>query len=260
MACVDLRLLLYAAKDVGSRRAPASAPQRYQDFWQALHGLEPVEVDGHQFLVLPEGIYLLGDPACGSKMLLRQCYATLMSIAAQNERKFGIRKLVLTGNPCIGKTLGIVEVVRMAASRGVTVVLQLGKEDDACYLFRSGLPVLTGTKDDFCSYLEDPAVWYIVDSTNKPRACPAWTLFVVLPKWELFWRYFKERPDADKLYLPVWEKEEIDAARAEIYSSTPQSDVDERHARWGGIVRYVLEPRAALREAGVLEEAINNVD
>ena len=159
---------------------------------QALHGLEPVDIDGHSFLVLPEGVYLLGDSAYGSTMLLRSCYATLMSLAARKERDRGMRKIVLTGNPGIGKTLGIVEVMRVAASRGVTVVLQLGKEGDDRYLFRAGMPVLAGDENDFREFLEDPNVWYIVDSTNEPRACPAWTLFVVSPTRDLFWRYFKE--------------------------------------------------------------------
>ena len=52
----------------------------------------------------------------------------------------------------------------------------------------------------------------------------------------------------------------MDIARAHIYSSSPQSAVDERYARWGGIARYVLEPLAADEEASILAEAINNVD
>ena len=232
------------------------APESYQKFWQALHVLEAVEVNGHKFLELPEGAYLLGDPAFGSKMLSRACYATLLSRVVQIERELGIMKFVLMGNPGIGKTLGIVEVMRVAASRGVTVVLQLGKEKDTRYLFRAGEPVLEGSTVDFKEYLRDDSVWYTVDSANSPHAYRAWTLFVVSPARELFWRYLKELPDAGKLYLPVWEKEEIDIARSEIYSSTPQAVVDERHARWGGIARYVLERRAGFWEAGELEDAI----
>ena len=233
------------------------APESYQKFWQALHGLEAVQVDGHQLLVLPEGAYLLGDPSLGSKMLSRTCYNTMMSVVAHAGREYGIRKVILTGNPGIGKTLGIVEVMRVAASRGVTVVLQLGKEKDSRYLFRAGEPVLEGSKDDFKSYLRDPDVWYIVDSANSPHAYQAWTLFVVSPARELFWRYLKEPTDAGKIYLPVWEKEEIEIARRQIYSATPQSVVDERYGRWGGIARYVLEKRAGFWEADDLEEAID---
>jgi hypothetical protein len=40
----------------------------------------------------------------------------------------------------------------------------------------------------------------------------------------------------------------------------PQSVVDERYERWGGIARYVLEPRASMREAVVLDEAIITAD
>ena len=233
------------------------APESYQKFWQALQGLETVEVDGHQLLVLPEGAYLLGDPSLGSKMLCRTCYSTLMSVAAEADAEFGIRKVILTGNPGIGKTLGIVEVMRVAASRRVTVVLQLGKEKDERYLFRAGEPVLKGDRESFDEYLEDAGVWYIVDSANSPHACRAWTLYVVSPARELFWRYLKEPTDAGKIYLPVWEKEELDIARSQIYTSTPQPVVDERYARWGGIARYVLERRAGFWEAQDLEEAIN---
>ena len=55
--------------------------------------------------------------------------------------------------------------------------------------------------------------------------------------------------------MPVWSREEVDAAHQHIFSSQPAAEVDERFYRWGGLPRYVLQLRGIAHQR-FLENAV----
>jgi hypothetical protein len=149
-------------------------------------------------------VHLLGAASLGSKLLLRACYTKLLEVASNLKQEYGgMRKIVLTGHPGIGNSLWVAHLLHTAADLNMTFVLQLGKQNDARFLFRQGHAILKGSRSAFEEYLEDSAGWYIVDSQNSPVDCLAWTVFVNPIIRANFWRFFKENPDADRLYMPA---------------------------------------------------------
>lgn len=107
---------------------PAKKPLR--NFWNAL---KTVEVN-RDLLELPEGVYILGEKDLGSRMMMRKVYKQLLRMS-EALRKNGCKKLVVRGTPGTGKSWWLAFVMRLAAQRGLTVVLQ-HKRLNARFLFR----------------------------------------------------------------------------------------------------------------------------
>ena len=88
-------------------------------FWQAL---ATVELDG-DLLQLPDGVYFLRQMEYGSRMMWRDVYGQLMDIA-EDLLAGGCKRMVVRGMPGIGKSWWLFLLLREAARRGITVVLQ----------------------------------------------------------------------------------------------------------------------------------------
>lgn len=109
---------------------PIPASKALHDFWNAL---TTVEMKG-DLLEFPEGIYVLGMRDLGSRIMMRKVYEQLLEIA-EDLHKDGCNKLIVTGTPGTGKSWWLIFVLRQAAQRGLTVVLQ-HKGLNARFLFR----------------------------------------------------------------------------------------------------------------------------
>lgn len=146
----------------------------------------------------------MGKRSLGSKLLVRPCYTKLFKLAV-SLREEGLTKFVLTGTPGIGKSLWTVELLRLASSLGITVVLELVERGGMCqcFLLQPGEPVKKGSVDRFAPYLDDEDVLYIVDSQQAPSVCATWTIFITPPQREKYWSFLKE-PDAGKKLLKTY--------------------------------------------------------
>ncbi|KAL3668993.1 hypothetical protein V7S43_006281 [Phytophthora oleae] len=60
--------------------------------------------------------------------------------------------------------------------------------------------------------------------------------------------------------MPVWSRDEILRCRKLLYPATPETVVQDRYRRWGGIARYVLGYTQVGCQQALLEEAIDFVD
>lgn len=76
--------------------------------------------------MLPLGVYFMGDPPYGSKLLHRQHCAALWQQAVSFEQE-GVRAFMVRGTPGIGKSRWLFVVLWETAQRGWTVVLQHAK-------------------------------------------------------------------------------------------------------------------------------------
>ena len=109
----------------------------------------------------------------------------------------------------------------------------------------SGDIVRSGSlRDDFCTELEDPATWYLVDGM-APTELAART-FATVYKHEHYWNYLKAgggrlEMNVRVLFMPVWGLGELLRARELIFYKVPEQLVKELYVKWGGNPRHVLQ-------------------
>ena len=144
---------------ISSQTQAASAEA--QRFWEVLPSVNIDAADG--MLRLPEGIFTLGDPTLPRLIYARpKVYSPLYDLVRAEEVIDGA---VLTGTSGIGKTCFLYYVlwrlsVAMAAGEKngapSCVVFERQYDESKCrYLFRTGMPVLVGSRDDFATELQD---------------------------------------------------------------------------------------------------------
>ncbi|TPX63254.1 hypothetical protein CcCBS67573_g08731 [Chytriomyces confervae] len=185
------------------------------DFWNSLSSVAPVDN------------CLTFDPAptfCAEipkQFFIRKCYPrmfqliwekALYGINSMEER--GTSGFAITGNPGIGKSVFLFYVMwRAVLRRQITLISQ---------------------------YLNSPATWYLTDALpNGPSAVGAITVVVAPPARKHYKQFLKYTKTTRLFYLPVWDLEELLAARA-MYELSP-AIVEERFNLIGGIARFVFE-------------------
>lgn len=211
-----------------------SSPALLQ-FWQQL----PAAIVAGGFLRLAPGTFFLGAPSNGDCLLVRKCYLELYD-SIQQLMDLGNTKIVVTGNPGIGKTVFTFFLLHVLAKQGSKVVY----ED--CMVERrllfDGDVVLDGARTDFMEDLREPSTWYVSDGV----ALASWpvaarTVLVASPDVNNYKNFLKER-HSTMLYMPVWERDEILRCWTVLYSRSVSRDaVVELYSVFGGTPRYVLE-------------------
>eukprot|EP00611_Tribonema_gayanum_P012255 TRINITY_DN2288_c0_g1_i1.p1 TRINITY_DN2288_c0_g1~~TRINITY_DN2288_c0_g1_i1.p1 ORF type:complete len:403 (-),score=56.14 TRINITY_DN2288_c0_g1_i1:405-1613(-) len=221
---------------------PTSCLQRAHpsrlEFWKALgavNQLTTASVQSVQLLDLPASAAF---PQEGSdvahRLLVRQCYVGLYEVLAAHFDGAG-RNIIITGTQGIGKSLFLYYVMWHLARAGATVVYD--RRDMATVLY-TPQGVFTGSFEDFDQALDDAATWYLVD--GKPtRHVAAKTVLVTSLHWD-DWKEAQKWPGSLIRHMPVWEQDEILAARELIFPKQPEEEVLERYRVWGGTPRYVL--------------------
>ena len=225
-------------------------------FWNELKKIpvpDNLPENYNKFLRLPENIYLFGNSKNKSGILLRKAYFDLfeMFIHPKDPEQ---SKLVITGNPGIGKTLFCVFVMWHAARENRTVVWD-APLDNMQYLFTSTeVRYAPRSNLSFYKYMKNPEVWYIVDA-HEPFSYPARTLLVTPPQRNIY-KHILKLPDAMKVYMPTWTFEELEICRQELFPEVSMEQMERLFRIWGGIPRTVLQ--RANRDPSVLKDEMES--
>uniref|UniRef100_A0AAV1T256 Crinkler effector protein N-terminal domain-containing protein n=1 Tax=Peronospora matthiolae TaxID=2874970 RepID=A0AAV1T256_9STRA len=216
-------------------------------YWHAL-ATSSTAIVADTVVSLPNGTYILGNPALGSGIYIRSCFQELWLMFSGSVRGIGI-----LGSPGVGKTYFAYSILLYLARRGETVVYE-SAAIEKCILF-SGNVVVQGTREDFDSILMQTGTCYLVDGA-RPKYCPAKTILLSSSR-ECIWRTVS---DFGRMHrMPVWSEEEILNCRELVYSNTPVTVVEDCYRRWGGIPLYVLRHAEDADQQKLLDEAIENV-
>ncbi len=95
-----------------------SPDQNIARFWQSLDSA----TEDNGVLSLPADSFWMGDPALGSKLVIRQCYNDLWDMIQDLRTNQGIRRVALMGNPGIGKSWFLFYLLYKLKQLGATVV------------------------------------------------------------------------------------------------------------------------------------------
>ncbi|KAG5184594.1 hypothetical protein JKP88DRAFT_262796 [Tribonema minus] len=188
------------------------------------------------------------------RLLVQQCYVGLYEVLAAHFQGAGrsfiitgtqenadgdesvYALIVITGTQGIGKSLLLYYVMWHLARAGATVVYD---QRDTATVMYGPQGVYTGALEEFGQALDDAATWYLVDG-KPPRPVAAKTVLVTSLDWD-DWKEAQKWPGSLIRHMPVWEQDEILAARELIFSKRPEEEVLERYRVWGGTPRYVLQ-------------------
>ena len=208
---------------------------------------------------LAGGTCFLGSSEYGSVLFMRDDYIGMLEELAQLFAA-GLRKVVVSGNPGIGKSwFGFVVLYHIATETPRARVVWEASHKRRRYLFDGGA-VLQGSADSFSDVLDDESAWFIVDDVEKGGPVHADAKMIVLssPKRENYNSILKAI-GATIRYMPVWSWGEIEACHALLYAGDPErplAEVEAAYKRWGGIPRYVLEKLRDSATQSMLDQAI----
>jgi hypothetical protein len=219
---------------------PQPAPVSAEAFWKQL---PLATVDGN-VLRLAGGTTFLGSSKLPGFMYIRDDYVGLWS-EIQSQVSSGLSRIVISGNPGIGKSwFGLYIAYQLLSRSQRPTIVWEARLSGTRTLIREG-QVLEGSLEDFRAELGDASTWYLVDESVYPGPwrVEATTLVFSSPKRDNY-RLLLKAPASTTRYLPPWSWEEIEACRSLLYADDPgrpASEVRAAYERWGGIPRYVLE-------------------
>ena len=234
---------------------PQAAPPAAAAFWLQLPNAT-VEDD---VLRLASGTTFLGSSTLPDSMFIRADYVGLW---AEIQRLFesGLRRIVVSGNPGIGKSwFGFYVAFKLLSGSEPPTIVWEARRRSSRTLIQGGR-VLEGSLTDFKADLADTRTWYLVDEAVPPGATEveARTLVFSSPKRENYKDTLKATASTI-LYLPVWSWDEIESCRRMLYPKDAvrtAEAVQDAYLRWGGIPRFVLEKVADKSAQKQLERAI----
>jgi len=127
------------------------------------------------------------------------------------------------------------------------------QRDMVCYLFSNRQVKATKNIADYYTTLNDPDVWYLVDTVPDPGGVRAKTVFTCSPRRTVF-KEFERYLLRITLYLPTWTCPEVDQLRVTIFNTMDMNKMYERFDLIGGIPRLIFS-QTNLEEA--VSAAIN---
>jgi hypothetical protein len=200
---------------------------------------------------LEEGVKFFGLEDEPSKLYIRKCYNHLLGVVNNSS----IRKLRISGNPGIGKTLFGYYLLYHLVKKNETIVYDPHNLTDEVIVFDKGNGfylnrIYNNTKRE---YLYNRDNWYIVDGKQPDRAI-AKTILICSPRKDHYREFDKQSPDIR--IMPVWTWEEINDCRKEIFKHLSEEVVRALYMKWGGIPRYVLMSAENSKIQNKIQQAI----
>lgn len=170
---------------------------------------------------------------------------------------------LILGTPGIGTSCFLIYLLCRLLQQNKSVILRRGV-DLQCFLFTQGqvcvdelfifqhnMPqVFESLAIGFAKYLENPDVWYLVDTVRDPERVEAKTVFTCSPRRE-YYRQYRKYPGRITLYMPLWNKEELTTLCNVVYP-TFKDVLEDRFLKFGGIPRSIFsndDPDIAITSA-----------
>ena len=158
-------------RELAAARVATPAPESIAAgaFWEALLS---ARVGSDDVLRLPPGVFMLGVPELPAEIYVRPKVYALLFDHVLDLKKSGVKGLVLTGSPGIGKTcflyylLWRLALAMAAGEEGAPSLVVFEREvqekdrHKARFLFRAGEPPRVGAWNAF-QELEDPKCWCV---------------------------------------------------------------------------------------------------
>ena len=190
------------------------------------------------------------------------CYVgPLQSFTADPHAKY--RKIIILGNPGIGKSAFGCYLLWRAIRERRTVVYMSDKHQHAWIFYASGeVQPFIAEQVKLIAALGDPGTVFIADSIEGgPPAVEAFTIVLSSPKRSR-WKELHKKSDAIRLFFPVYswiEIQELCAVGFPPSTENTPAGVHARYVRWGGVPRYVLE-KLDPDSQGMLDSAVTSLD
>lgn len=170
------------------------------------------EVDG--FLSPPEGTGWFGQTRLHYPVYIRNCYKGLWVEVKKLEADMNPR-VVITGNPGIGKTHFLLYILRELLQAGRKVLLHISAMDAMdCYFCDGGNISLGPFRAFQTMLLNDSSICYIVDGHIPTIASSGLSIVTSSPRPSVYKEFLKK---GHCLWMPIWSKDEIEVCRAKGY-------------------------------------------
>jgi hypothetical protein len=182
--------------------------------------------------------------------------AELYDDYTKGQQRYLKGKVIVTGNPGIGKSYFLFYLLLEFCLKGKIVVLQLGKQGLIC-LFQPGKApqVVSGNKPNFPELSSKETIFlYDPEPGVEPKFVHAFTIISSSPNKKNF-KEFRKEP-SEKLYMPTWTWDELQECN-KILWSMPVDDLKKGFAYFGGVPRYI---RGNQEYLGDLHAAVEQAD
>lgn len=197
------------------------------NFWNTLKNAK-IDEQG-EFLHLPGDTYLSGL----SILFIRKCYRDLIKVVFDRE----VRRIRISGNPGIGKTIFAYYVLYLLVQQGETILFDK-RSFKVPIVFEKERAFRVFDQRELNSYLGKTNVWYICDA-KEPSEVHAKTILVSSLRKQHY-KEFDKYTGTTIRYMPVWSWEEIETCRNNIFNDLEVTNVKDLFLKWGGIPRFTL--------------------
>ena len=216
----------------------------------------------HGSVVLPDGAQwpTLHSPVLFVRHFYEPFYGSVLNgMKAFKSADTGagfVAKVILCGNPGIGKSAFGMYALFRAVRDGRTVVYASAKSGEYLLFEGGAVHEVNSLRDVYARQLLAKPETVLICDSMVPPVCKAFTLLVTSPRKDRWHEFYKEM-DCTMLFFPVFTLDEIRACRDECFPGADDAGMLSRFARWGGIPRYVLAKLEAAAQQQ-LEDAVNS--
>jgi hypothetical protein len=214
----------------------------------------------HGSVVLPDGVQwpTLHSPVLFVRDFYEPFYDSVLNgmkaFKSANTGAVLVAKVILCGNPGIGKSAFGMYALFRAVRDGRTVVYASSKSGEYLVFEGGAVHEVNSLRDVYARrLLAKPETVLICDSMIPP-VCKAFTLLVTSPRKDRWYEFDKEM-DCTMFFFPVFTLDEMRACRDECFPNVDAAGMLSRFTRWGGIPRYVLA-KLSLADQQKLEDAV----
>lgn len=166
------------------------------------------------FLSPPKETGWFGNSQMRYPVFIRDCYKQLWGEVAKLKTDINPR-IVITGNPGIGKTHFLLYILHELLKTGRKLLLHITALDASHCYFCDGDTISAGPFQDFgYMLLDDPTICYVVDGHTPSIASSGLSIVTSSPRPSVYKEFLKK---GHRLWMPTWSKEEIEACRINSY-------------------------------------------
>ena len=178
-----------------------------------------------------------------------------------------VPRWIVTGTPGIGKScfgLYLLWKLRTSTLGSRRSILYRPVGSPVFYVFQSdgseGVLTAEPTAKALRPLLQNLRTVVIVDAVEPPLCFDALTILITSPRRDVYWTFSKSEGTTFR-FMPVFSLDEMLKCRHVSFSETVGVEtVHALFARWGGVVRFVLQKASDSTQQALLESALESVN